>query len=252
MFLISYEVDFWWNLEPTWAPKCFQNWAKMEQISNQFVYRFLWCFLMDVGTIFQWFGGWRQHGRCHESYGPADTKYTFSLFNIGDVGLIWGLIFYWFLFDFWCLLQKLNLKFHRPSQCFVDFSHTSHVRFSRAFWIQKTYQKLFQNEIGIVKKSMPKTIRFSIQFFGASGSNFGALGCVRGGPERPKSVPRASQDGPKSWGHLSCERFVTLLGALGPIFSIFGNFGWILVEFWTIFAMKNFATIGTTARCWRG
>ena len=49
----------------------------------------------------------------------------------------------------------------------------------------------------------------------ASGSNFGALGRVRGGPGRPKSVPRAPQDGPKSWGRLGSARFVTLLGALG-------------------------------------
>ena len=32
----------------------------------------------------------------------------------------------------------------------------------------------------------------------ASGSNFGALRRILDGPGRPKSVPRAAQDGPKS------------------------------------------------------
>ena len=58
----------------------------------------------------------------------------------------------------------------------------------------------------------------------ASGSNFGALGRVRGGTGRPKSIPRASQDGPKSWGRLSCARFVTLFGARGRIFAFFCDF----------------------------
>ena len=42
-------------------------------------------------------------------------------------------IFHGFVLIFGCLLQEPNLKFHAPSQCFVDFSHNSAFRFQHAF-----------------------------------------------------------------------------------------------------------------------
>ena len=55
-------------------------------------------------------------------------------------------IFHGFLLIFGCLLQEPNLKFHAPTQCFVSFSQPSSVRLWPACLVQKTYQKLFQNE----------------------------------------------------------------------------------------------------------
>ena len=50
-------------------------------------------------------------------------------------------------------------------------------------------------------------------------------------PWRPKSVPRAAQDGPKIWEQLCQAPFVTLLGPLGHFFAFFA----ILFEFWMMF-----------------
>ena len=58
----------------------------------------------------------------------------------------------------------------------------------------------------------------------ASGSKFGALGCVLDGLGRARGVPRAAQDGPKIWGRVGSAPFVTLLGALGHFFAFFCDF----------------------------
>ncbi len=71
------------------------------------------------------------------------------------------------------------------------------------------------------KKAAKKSVKNGFRLaFWRSGLRFGRPGAR---PGRPGSVPRAAQDGPKSWGRLGTERFVTLLGALGRIFSIFGD-----------------------------
>ena len=64
-------------------------------------------------------------------------------------------------------------------------------------------------------------------------------------PGRPKSVPRAAQDGPKIWGRVSPAPFVTLLGALGHFFAFFCDFVRILYDFSSIFVriLVNFASI---------
>ena len=65
----------------------------------------------------------------------------------------------------------------------------------------------------------------------ASGWNSDVLGRVLDGPGRPKSVPRAPQDDPKSWERLRRMRFLTLLGALGRLFAFFCDFYRFWVDF---------------------
>ena len=79
----------------------------------------------------------------------------------------------------------------------------------------------------------------------ASGSKFGALGCVLDGLGRAPRVSRAAQDGPKSCGQLRPARFVTLLGALGHFFAFFCDFVRILYDFSSILVriLVNFALI---------
>ena len=64
-------------------------------------------------------------------------------------------------------------------------------------------------------------------------------------PGRPKSVPRAAQDGPKIWGRLSPAHLVTLLGTLGHFFAFFCDFDRILDDFSSIFVrmLVNVASI---------
>ena len=62
-------------------------------------------------------------------------------------------------------------------------------------------------------------------------------------PGRPKSVPRAAQDGPKIWARL----VPALLGALGHFFAFFCDFVWILVNVSSIFATKKFWELGFLA-----
>ena len=52
-----------------------------------------------------------------------------------------------FWLDFCCLLQEPNLKIHAPTQCFVDVAPKTHLGFSHAFWIRKTYPKPFKNDV---------------------------------------------------------------------------------------------------------
>ena len=82
-------------------------------------------------------------------------------------------IFHRFLVNFCYLLQAPTSKIHRPSQCFVSFSHISVFRFSHTFFLQKTYQKPFQNEVRTLPKSMPKTCCFLTSFFSGFGLDFG-------------------------------------------------------------------------------
>ena len=64
-------------------------------------------------------------------------------------------------------------------------------------------------------------------------------------PGRPKSVPRAAQDGPKSWGQLGPAPFVTILGTLGHFFAFFCDFVRIMDDFSSIFVriLVTFASI---------
>ena len=82
----------------------------------------------------------------------------------------------------------------------------------------------------------------------ASGSNFDVLGGVLDGPGRPRSVSRAAQDDPKSWGRLRGERFVTLLGALGRFFAFFCDFDRFLADFSSIFG-RFFVDLGYEKLC---
>ena len=56
-------------------------------------------------------------------------------------------IFQRFAMTFSCELQRPNLKFCAPTQCFVSFSHRSRACLLHTFWVQKAYQKPFQNEV---------------------------------------------------------------------------------------------------------
>ena len=83
-------------------------------------------------------------------------------------------IFHRFLLDLLCLLQRPNLKFRAPTQCFVDVAQKTHLGFSHAFCIQKTYRKPFQNDVRTLQKSMPKTCCFLTSIFSGFGLDFGA------------------------------------------------------------------------------
>ena len=82
-------------------------------------------------------------------------------------------IFHQFWLEFWCLLQEPTSKKRAPTQCFVNFSHNSLHRLLRAFSVQKTYRKPFQNDVRTLPKSMPKTCCFSTSIFSGFGLNFG-------------------------------------------------------------------------------
>ena len=96
---------------------------------------------------------------------------------------------------------------------------------------------------------MPKNVQKK-----ASGSKFGALGCVLDGLGRARGVPRASQERPKTaprfeegWVPRPLWRSWALLGALGHFFAFFCDFVWILVNFSSIFATKKFWELGFLA-----
>ena len=107
-------------------------------------------------------------------------------------------IFQQFWFDFCCLLQRPNIKIRAPSQCFVDFSHISHVRFSRAFWSLKTYQKPFQNEVRTIEKSMLKMCCFSTSNFSGFGLDLGASWASKMEPSWPFWPPDLRDLAPKN------------------------------------------------------
>ena len=82
-------------------------------------------------------------------------------------------IFQRFAMTFSRELQRPNLKFCAPTQCFVSFSHRSRACLLHTFWVQKTYQKPFQNEGRTTKKSTPKTMLFPTLIFPDLGTHFG-------------------------------------------------------------------------------
>ena len=67
-------------------------------------------------------------------------------------------------------------------------------------------------------------------------------------PGRPKSVPRAAQDGPKICGRVSPAPFVTLLGALGHFFAFFLRFCLNFGQFFVDFCYEKVLGVGFS--CW--
>ena len=67
-----------------------------------------------------------------------------------------------------------NLEAHAPTQCFVDVARKTHLGFSHASSIQKTYRKPFQNDLRTLPKLMLKTCCFPTSVFQGFGFDFGA------------------------------------------------------------------------------
>ena len=108
-------------------------------------------------------------------------------------------IFHRFLVNFCYLLQAPTSKIHQPSQCFVSFSHISMFRFSHTSFLQKTYQKPFQNEVRTLPKSMPKTYYFLTSIFSGFGLDFGrpwASNLEPSWPFLPKNFAMSAPWGP--------------------------------------------------------
>ena len=106
--------------------------------------------------------------------------------------------------------------------------HFSSNRFSRAFWVQKTYQKPFQNEVRTLQKSMRKTMFFfNIDFFGFRARFWTLLGL--------SWVPLG-----RSWASLgrswaSPGRFLDLSWALlGTSSLLLGSHGRLQARFWEV------------------
>ena len=76
--------------------------------------------------------------------------------------------------------KSLFLRFSLKS-CFCNF---------RACWVQKTYQKPFQNETQTLEKSMLKTHWFLTSIFSRLGLDFGASWASKMEPNWPKMAPR--------------------------------------------------------------
>ena len=81
-------------------------------------------------------------------------------------------IFHGFVFEKCFVAQAPTSISYWFLQCFVLARHFSWFRCSHAFSIQKTYQKLVQNEVRYLQKSMLKTLCFSISIFSRLGVGF--------------------------------------------------------------------------------
>ena len=74
-------------------------------------------------------------------------------------------IFHGFLVVFGCLLHEPNLKFHAPTQCFVNFSQKSSVRFWHAFRVRKNLPKTIPKQgPNLLKIDAKNVLFFNIVF----------------------------------------------------------------------------------------
>ena len=85
------------------------------------------------------------------------------------------------------MLQTPNLKIRAPTQCFVSFSHKSHVRFLRTFCTQKAFQKPMKNHARTIEKSTRKRCFFLHRLFRIVGlilGGFGTSSWIQVGPKK--------------------------------------------------------------------